>query len=89
MKKTYRIVIEKRVSRKDLKAIPAKDRLRILQRVNKLAHEPYPAGHKKLENYQPSAYKIRQGNYRIIYRVENKILKILIIKVGHRREIYR
>lgn len=89
MKKTYTVLIEKRVSKKDLKPLPTNDRLRILRRIYKLSLNPYPAGHKKLENYDPSTFRIRQGNYRILYRVDEGVLKVLVVRVGHRKDIYR
>ena len=89
MKKTYKILIDKRVTKKDLQPLSAKDRLRILQRINNLAQDPYPKGYKKLDNYTPVTYRIRQGDYRVLYRVEDKVLKVLVVRVGHRREIYR
>lgn len=89
MKKIYEVVIEKRVRKKDLKAVPAKDKLRIFERIYELANDPYPKGCTKLENYKPATYRVRQGTYRILYRVHDDVLQVLVVEVGHRRDVYR
>ena len=61
---------------------------RILQAVENLAKNPYSSDSKKLVG-SDSIYRICVGDYRIIYNIESSILTIEIIKVGHRREIYR
>ena len=72
---------------KNLKSIPAKDVKRILSRTKALAVDPRPAGCQKLSGNKDQ-YRIRQGNYRIIYSIEDDRLIIVVVKVGHRREIY-
>ena len=72
---------------KNLKAIPARDTKRILSRVKGLANSPRPEGSQKLSG-QPDRYRIRQGNYRIIYSIEDERLVVVVVKVGHRREVY-
>ena len=72
---------------KNLKAIPARDTKRILSRVKGLANGPRPEGGQKLSG-QPDRYRIRQGNYRIIYSIEDERLVVVVVKVGHRREVY-
>lgn len=71
---------------KDLGEIGKADRKRILKRIEKLAEDPRPAGCKKLTGSE--RYRIRQGNYRILYSIEDDRLIIVIVKVGHRGEIY-
>ncbi len=61
---------------------------RILQAVENLADNPYSLGSKKLIG-SDSIYRIRVGDYRIVYNIRSSVLTIEIIKVGHRREIYR
>ncbi|MGH7783214.1 MAG: type II toxin-antitoxin system RelE family toxin [Candidatus Binatia bacterium] len=73
---------------KALKIVPAKDIKRILSRVKRLADDPRPEGSQKLSG-QPDRYRIRQGNYRIIYSVKDEQLVVIVVKVGHRREIYK
>ena len=53
-----------------------------------LAKDPLPPGVKKLKN-SDWLYRVRVSDYRIVYRIEQKILTVLIVRIGHRREIYR
>ena len=82
----YSILFKESV-RKDLAAIPTKDLKRILARIALLADNPRPAGSEKLSAQE--RYRVRQGNYRIIYSVQDNELTIWVVKVGHRREVYR
>ena len=72
---------------KDIKIIPQKDISKILARIDSLAIEPRPYGCKKLMGQEN--YRVRQGNYRIIYSIRDTELIILILKIGHRKDIYR
>jgi mRNA interferase RelE/StbE len=58
-----------------------------MQRIRALAAEPRPAGCEKLSGQE--RYRIRQGIYRIIYEIEDQSLIVLVVKVGHRREVYK
>jgi mRNA interferase RelE/StbE len=71
---------------KDLEDVPKADRRRILKRIKALSEDPRPVGSKKLAGSE--RYRIRQGVYRILYSIENDILVVVIVKVGHRREVY-
>ncbi len=82
----YKIYFKKSVL-KDLKNIPNKDLKRIMKRIESLSENPRPRGHEKLSD--PDLYRIRQGNYRIIYSIKDNILTVWVIKIGHRRDIYR
>lgn len=82
----YRIVFKQSVA-KDLRVIPKKDVKRILQRIERLAEDPRPPGVEMLTGDEK--YRVRQGNYRILYTIEDMIVTVTIVKVGHRREIYR
>ncbi|MEW6379410.1 MAG: type II toxin-antitoxin system RelE/ParE family toxin [bacterium] len=73
---------------RQFKDIPKKDQVRIKNRINALAENPYPPDTKKLTN-EHDLYRIRTGDYRVIYTVRSNELIILIVKIGHRREIYR
>jgi mRNA interferase RelE/StbE len=73
--------------RRDLAAIPKHDLRRIMERIASLAEQPRPAGSEKLTGQE--RYRIRQGNYRIIYSVQDHELTVWVVKVGHRREVYR
>jgi len=81
----YSIVFKTSV-RKDLRKIPRKDVLRILARIESLADEPRPRGAEMLTG--DDKYRIRQGDYRILYRIEDDRLMVCVVKVGHRREVY-
>jgi len=73
--------------RKDLDAIPKGDLLRIMERIGNLADDPRPAGSENLSGQEK--YRVRQGNYRIVYSIQDTVLTIWVVKVGHRREVYR
>lgn len=83
---SYRIVFKKSVA-KDLRQIPNKDVERILQRIDSLANDPRPVGVEKLSG--DDKFRIRQGNYRILYAIDDDVITVTIVKVGHRRDIYR
>ena len=72
---------------KDLRDIAKTNVKRILARIDSLRDEPRPFGCEKLTGQE--SYRLRQGSYRIVYSIEDQILVIEILKIGHRREIYR
>lgn len=82
----YKIFFKDSV-RKDLDAIPKVDLERIMERIGNLADDPRPAGCEKLSGQDK--YRVRQGNYRIVYSIQDTELTVWIVKVGHRREVYR
>jgi mRNA interferase RelE/StbE len=82
----YKLVFKKSVT-KDLRPVPNKDVKRILQRIEALATDPRPVGCEKLSGQ--GKYRIRQGIYRIIYEIKDEELIITIVKVGHRRDVYK
>jgi mRNA interferase RelE/StbE len=82
----YNLVFRKSVS-KDLRSIPKKDVVRILQRLEALQEDPRPVGSEKLSGQE--RYRVRQGVYRIIYEVMDEHLAVTVVKVGHRRQVYR
>lgn len=69
-----------------LKKIPKDDLLRIRNRIRELAIEPRPYGVEKLDD---NLYRVRQGNYRILYKIYDNKLLVLIVTVDHRREVYK
>lgn len=73
--------------RKDLEAIPKGDLQRIIERIGRLADDPRPIGSEKLSGQEK--YRVRQGNYRIVYSIQDNELTVWVVKVGHRREVYR
>ncbi|MDZ7580037.1 MAG: type II toxin-antitoxin system RelE/ParE family toxin [Deltaproteobacteria bacterium] len=72
---------------KELKKIPKNDLKKIISRVEQLGNDPRPMGCEKLTDHE--LYRIRQGNYRIVYSVQDKKLTVWVIKVGHRKDVYR
>ncbi len=72
---------------KDLAKIPKRELQRIIKRIEKLAHNPRSQGCEKISGQD--RFRIRQGNYRIIYSIQDDELTIWIVKFGHRRDIYR
>lgn len=82
----YKLVFRKSVS-KDFRAIPNKDVSRILQRIEELQENPRPIGGEKLSGQE--RYRIRQGVYRIIYEVADEFLIVTVVKVGHRKHVYK
>jgi mRNA interferase RelE/StbE len=82
----YKIVFRKSVA-KDLRRIPNQDLRRILATVDLLSEEPRPSGIEKLSGQEK--YRIRQGNYRIIYEIKDDEVVVVVVKVGHRRDVYR
>jgi len=82
----YKIFFKESVE-KDFRSIPKKDLQKIVRRIKTLAKEPRPSGHEKLTGQE--RYRVRQGHYRIIYSVHDKELTIWVVKVGHRKDVYR
>jgi mRNA interferase RelE/StbE len=83
----YRIEFSKAAA-KVLSDIPKPDIQKLVKRIEKLAADPYPSGCEKLKG-EEGIYRIRQGDYRILYSVVDQKLVVLILKIGHRREVYR
>ncbi len=87
MPKRYRIHIRQRAV-KALRSLPATDKRRIRNAIDGLADEPRPPGVRKLAD-KHQLYRLRIGYYRIIYQIKDQELLVLVVNVGHRREIYR
>lgn len=82
----YRLQI-KRSAVKELEAVRIRDRRRIARRIHTLAAEPRPSGCEKLSGQEK--YRVRQGDYRILYAVDDEELTVVVVKIGHRRDVYR
>ena len=82
----YKIEI-KRSAFKELEKIPQKDLKRIVLKIESLANNPRPPGIEKLSGLE--RYRIRQGNYRILYSIEDDVLTVYVVKIGHRKDVYR
>ena len=83
---SYRLVFRQSVT-KDLRAIPKSDVARILKRIEALAENPRGAGCEKLSGQE--RYRVRQGQYRIIYEIVDAELVITVVRVGNRRDVYK
>ena len=73
---------------RDLGHIDAAERSRIIRKAAELAKNPRPMGVKKLSGTD-DLYRIRVGNYRVIYQIIDRIVTVTVVRVGHRREVYR
>jgi len=83
----YKVSI-KRSAVKEIETIPQKkERQRIIRRIGQLAEDPRPPGSKKLSGNDK--YRVRQGSYRIVYSIEANELIVVVVKVGHRKDVYR
>ena len=82
----YNIYFKESVE-KDFHTIPKKDLQKIILRIQALARDPRPPGHEKLTGQE--RYRIRQGHYRIIYSIQDKEFTVWVVKIGHRKDIYR
>ena len=83
---SFKIIFKQSVA-KDLRRIPKKEVARILSRIESLSVEPRPPGAEKLSGQEK--YRIRQGAYRVLYEIVDKELIVVIVKIGHRRDVYR
>lgn len=83
----YKIIVSA-TAEKSLKRVPKKDLPRLINAIQVLAVDPRPPGCRKL-SFEENVYRIRQGRYRIIYEVDGKEILIRVMKIGHRKDIYR
>lgn len=82
----YRVLFRKSVE-KDFSSIPKRDVKRILNRIKTLEENPRPPGNEKLTGQE--RYRLRQGRYRIVYSIQDDEFTIWVVKIGHRKDIYR
>ncbi|MBN2700241.1 MAG: type II toxin-antitoxin system RelE family toxin [Methylohalobius sp. ZOD2] len=75
-------------AKKQFDKLPANIRQRLAKTINQLSTTPRPPGVTKLKG-EDQLYRVRVGDYRIVYRIEDNRLLVLILKVGHRRAVYR
>ena len=83
---SYSILLT-RSAAKELERVPTKDRQRIVARIGTLAGDPRPVGAEKLSG--DDKYRIRQGDYRILYEIIDAELIVTVVRIGNRREVYR
>lgn len=82
----YKVFFRESVE-KDFTAVPKKDLVKILRRIDALSKNPRPSGCEKLTGQE--RYRVRQGRYRIVYSVQDEGLTVWIVKVGQRKDVYR
>ena len=87
MTSPYRVEVEPAVAR-TLSKLSSKVRDRILRRVQELAHDPRPVGCVKLIGLAET-YRIRVGDFRVLYEVHDRLVLVVVVRVGHRKEVYR
>lgn len=83
---SYKLVFKRSVG-KDFRPIPRKDAARLLRRIDSLREEPRPVGCEKLSGLE--RYRIRQGRCRVVYEITDECLIVTVVKVVHRRHVYR
>ncbi|MBS1512507.1 MAG: type II toxin-antitoxin system RelE/ParE family toxin [Bacteroidetes bacterium] len=84
----YTIIIQQS-AQKELKKLPYTELKKIQKLILSLAKNPFPKGSLKLEGTNEKLYRVRKGDYRIIYTVDHHIVTITILKIAHRRDVYR
>jgi mRNA interferase RelE/StbE len=83
---SYKVLIT-RSATKELEAVPLKDRRRIVARIQGLADDPRPPGCEKLSGEEK--FRLRQGDYRILYEIIDDDLVVTVVRIGNRRDVYR
>tara|TARA_B110000495_G_scaffold172695_1_gene161787 strand:- start:1791 stop:2051 length:261 start_codon:yes stop_codon:yes gene_type:complete len=82
----FKVEIKKSAA-KELEKIQKKDRDRIIERIQALAADPRPPQSKKLSGEEK--YRIIQGDYRVLYQIYDEVITVVVVKVAHRREVYK
>jgi mRNA interferase RelE/StbE len=83
---SYEIYL-KRSAEKELRSLPGKDLARVTKRIASLREDPRPHGSEKLGGGEQ--YRVRQGDYRIVYSIDDGARRVDVVKIGNRREVYR
>jgi len=83
---SYRVLI-KRSAEKEIVRLPEAIRRLVVDRILELGHEPHPPGSQKLAGRDE--YRVRQGNYRIVYTIEDAVVTVTVVRVAHRSDVYR
>ncbi len=83
----FKVIVSSSVE-KILDKLPKKDLAKIVQLIRTLEIQPRPVGCRKLTG-EENTYRVRQGNYRLIYEIRDNVLMILVLKIGHRKDVYR
>ena len=84
---SYRIEVSATAERQ-IRKLGKADQLRVLRAIQALALDPYPAGARKLHGYQ-DVFRVRAGTFRVLYSVAARVLIVIVLKVGNRKDVYR
>lgn len=85
---SYSVVLRKSAAKELEEIAGKKDRQRIVDPIRKLADDPRPPGVEKLSGMK-DRYRIRQGDFRILYEIEDDVLIVVVVKIGDRKDVYR
>lgn len=77
----------RRSAEKEIERLPTRDRQNVIKKIRSLREDPRPSGVNKLSGEEK--YRLRQGNYRILYEVHDAIVTVVVVKVAHRKDAYR
>jgi mRNA interferase RelE/StbE len=83
----YKIAIS-RTAERQLRKLGAADRRRVVHAIVELGDDPHPPGSRKLSGYT-DVFRIRVGLFRVLYSVEGRTLIVILLKIGHRKDVYR
>ena len=78
----------KKSAQKEIARLPRRERRRVLGAIAALAYEPRPQEVRKIVGAE-EAYRIRVGDYRVVYQIAKRVLIVFVIRVGHRKDVYR
>jgi mRNA interferase RelE/StbE len=84
---SYKLEISATAERQ-LRKLPARDARRVVEAIEALATDPRPSGCRKLGGYE-DVFRVRVGTYRVLYSVDDKRIIVIVLKIGHRRDVYR
>jgi len=85
---SYNVIFTKEALKEIASIDRRADRTRIVEKIHKLADNPRPHGSKKLKGYL-ERYRLRQGDYRILYEIRDEVLIVTVVQVGNRKDVYR
>lgn len=83
---SYKLLIKPSAA-KEIHSLPVGDHKRVVARIRGLADDPRPSGTERLSGDEK--YRVRQGDYRVLYSIDDAAKTLVIVKVGHRRDVYR
>ena len=83
----YRIEVSKSAG-KEIAALPKRGQRRVVSAIEALADNPRPRGIRKITGTE-DAYRLRVGDYRIVYQIADNVLTVFVVRVGHRKDVYR